>query len=74
MLVYRPTPVQTDSGGEGGDGKLTSDPTSRARISFSISAICCSSAKARAQGTPRRRALVLSTKSALPPKPRVEVT
>lgn len=55
-------------------GKHTSEPSSRALISFSMSTTCCSSAKARAQGTPRSRALVLSTNRALPPKPSVEVT
>lgn len=58
----------------GGDGMLTSDPASLARISFSISAICCSSANASAHGTPSSSALVLSTNSAFPPNPRVEVT
>lgn len=46
--------------------KLTSEPISRARISFSISTTCCSSANANAHGTPKSSALVLITYSVLP--------
>ena len=44
----------------------TSPPISRIFISFSISTICCSSAKASAHGTPSNSALVLTTHSVLP--------
>jgi hypothetical protein len=44
----------------------TSPPISLIFISFSISTICCSSAKANAHGTPKNSALVLTTKSVLP--------
>jgi hypothetical protein len=44
----------------------TSCPDSRIFISFSISTICCSSAKASAHGTPSSSALVLTTKMVLP--------
>jgi hypothetical protein len=45
----------------------TSPPISLIFISFSISTICCSSAKANAHGTPNNNALVLTTHSVLPP-------
>ena len=45
----------------------TSPPISLIFISFSISTICCSSAKANAHGTPKSSALVLTTHSVLPP-------
>lgn len=44
----------------------TPSPASRILISFSISTICCSSAKANAHGTPSNSALVLTTHSVLP--------
>lgn len=44
----------------------TPSPASRILISFSISTICCSSAKANAHGTPNNSALVLITHSVLP--------
>lgn len=41
--------------------------------SRSICAYCCSSAKAKAQGTPSRNALVLRTQSVLPPNEMVDL-
>lgn len=41
--------------------------------SLSICTYCCSSARAKAQGTPSRNALVLRTQSVLPPNEMVDL-
>ena len=53
---------------------LTSPPISRIFISFSISMTCCSSAQARAHGTPSTRAEVATTHNALPLKLKTDLT